>query len=141
VLFFALLAFLVYSTYEKGGDYMPTVNKDILSKNLKKYVLKSGKDRSTIAEELDLSYSTLTDWINGKKYPRIDNIEKLATYFNVSKTDLIEDFEEIKKDNDRLSTIIVKLRMNKELLNVVEKLVSLDKAKLESLSRLLDTFV
>ena len=54
---------------------------------------------------------------------------------------MIEDFEEIKKDNDRLSTIIVKLRMNKELLNVVEKLLSLDKAKLESLSRLLDTFV
>lgn len=120
---------------------MPTVNKDILSKNLKKYVLKSGKDRSTIAEELDLSYSTLTDWINGKKYPRINNIEKLAAYFNVSKTDLIEDFEEIKKDNDRLSTIIVKLRINKELLNVVEKLLSLDKAKLESLSRLLDTFI
>ena len=116
-------------------------NKDILAKNLKKYILKSGKDRSTVAEDLDLSYSTLTDWVNGKKYPRINNIEKLAIYFNVSKSDLIEDFEEIKKDNDRLSTIIIKLRTNKELLNVVERLVSLDKAKLESLSRLLDTFV
>lgn len=116
-------------------------NKDVLAKNLKKYILKSGKDRSTIAEDLDMSYSTLTDWVNGKKYPRINNIEKLAVYFNISKSDLIEDFEEIKKDNDRLTTIIVKLRMNKELLDVVERLVSLDKAKLESLSRLLDTFV
>ena len=116
-------------------------NKDILAKNLKKYILKSGKDRSMVAEDLGLSYSTLTDWVNGKKYPRINNIEKLAVYFNISKSDLIEDFEEIKKDNDRLATIIVKLRMNKELLDVVERLVSLDKAKLESLSRLLDTFV
>ena len=120
---------------------MSVVNKDVLSKNLKKYIARSGKDRSEIAEELELSYSTLTDWVNGKKYPRIDNIEKLAIYFNVSKSELIEDFEEIKKDNDRLSTLIVKLRMNKELLDVVEKLVSLDKAKLESLSRLLDTFI
>ena len=120
---------------------MTGINKDVLSKNLRKYISKSGKDRSTIAEELDLSYSTLTDWVNGKKYPRINNIERLATYFNVSKADLIEDFEEVKKDNDRLATIIVKLRMNKELLNVVEKLLSLDKAKLESLSRLLDTFI
>lgn len=120
---------------------MTVANKDVLSRNLKKYIGKSGKDRTTIAEELDLSYSTLTDWVNGKKYPRIDNIERLATYFNVSKADLIEDFEEIKKDNDRLSTIIVKLRINKELLDVVEKLLSLDKAKLESLSRLLDTFI
>lgn len=116
-------------------------NKEILSKNLKKYILKSGKDRSTVAEDLGFPYSTVTDWVNGKKYPRINNIEKLATYFNVSKSDLIEDFEEIKKDNGRLATIIVKLRTNKELLNVVERLVYLDKAKLESLSCLLDTFV
>ena len=120
---------------------MAVANKDILSKNLKKYISKSGKDRALIAKELKLSYSTLTDWINGKKYPRINNIEKLANYFSVTKTDLIEDFEDIKKDNDTLATIIVKLRMNKELLDVVERLVSLDKAKLESLSRLLDTFV
>ena len=116
-------------------------NRDTLAKNLKKYVAKSGKDRGLIAEELGLSYSTLTDWINGNKYPRINNIEKLANYFNVTKSELIEDFEDIKKDNDAIATIIVKLRMNKELLDVVERLISLDKAKLESLSRLLDTFV
>ena len=116
-------------------------NKEVLAKNLKKYIAKSGKDRSEIAEALGFPYSTLTDWINGKKYPRINNIEKLANYFKISKTDLIEDFEEIKKDNDTLVTIIVKLRTNKELLDVVKKLVSLDKAKLESLNRLLDTFI
>ena len=116
-------------------------NRDVLAKNLKKHIARSGKDRGEIAEELNLSYSTLTDWINGKKYPRINNIEKLAIYFNVSKSDLIEDFEDIKKDNDRLATIIVKLRTNKELMDVVERLVSLDKARLESLSKLLDTFV
>ena len=120
---------------------MSTGNKEVLSKNLKKYMIRSGKGRSTIAEDLGLPYSTVTDWVNGKKYPRINNIEKLAEYFNVSKSDLIEDFEEIKKDNDRLVTVIVKLRTNKELLNVVEKMISLDKPKLESLSRLLDTFV
>ena len=120
---------------------MPLGNKEILAKNLKKYITKSGKDRGEIAEDLGFPYSTLTEWVNGKKYPRIHNIEKLAAYFNVSKSELIEDFEETKKDNDRLATIIVKLRMNKELLNVVEKLLSLDKTKLESLSRLLDTFI
>ena len=116
-------------------------NRDTLAKNLKKYIAKSGKDRGEIAEEMGFSYSTFTDWINGKKYPRIHNIEKLANYFNVSKSELIEDFEDIKKDNDAIATIIVKLRMNKELLEVVEKLASLDKAKLKSLSHLLDTFI
>lgn len=120
---------------------MTIENKDVLSRNLKKYIAKSGKDRSEVCKELGLSYSTLTDWINGKKYPRINNIEKLAIYFNVSKSELIEDFEDIKKDNDRLATIVIKLRTNKELLDVVERLVSLDKTKLESLKGLLDTFV
>ena len=116
-------------------------NRFALSKNLKNYIYKSGKDRGEVARELGISYSTLTDWVNGNKYPRINNIEKLASYFKVSKSDLIEDFEQIKKDNDTLATIIVKLRTNKELMDVVEKLMSLDKNKLESLSRLLDTFI
>ena len=120
---------------------MSVDNKEIFSRNLKKQMIRTGKDRRQIAEDLDFPYSTLTEWINGKKYPRMDRIEKLATYFNVSKFDLIEDFEEIKKDNDRLSTIIVKLRTNKELLDVVERLVSLDKAQLKSLSKLLDSFI
>ena len=116
-------------------------NKKVLSKNLKTYITKSGKDRSIIAEELGIPYSTLTDWVNGNKYPRINSLEKLADYFDITKSDLIEDFEAIKKDNDRLATVIVKLRTNKELLDVVERLVSLDKNKLESLSHLLDTFI
>lgn len=116
-------------------------NKDVFSRNLKRCIAKSGKDRSEVADDLGFPYSTLTDWINGKKYPRIQNIERLALYFRVSKSDLIEDFESTKKDNEKLATIIVKLRTNKELLDVVEKLLSLDKTKLESLSRLLDTFV
>jgi len=116
-------------------------NKEIFARNLRKQILRSGKHRKQIAEDLNCSYSTLTEWINGKKYPRIDRIEILAEYFNISKSDLIEDFEEIKKDNDRLAAIIVKLRTNKELLDVVERLMSLDKTKLESLRRLLDTFI
>lgn len=116
-------------------------NKEILAKNLNKYITKSGKDRGEIAKELNISYSTLTDWVNGNKYPRINNIEKLAEYFKISKSDLIEDFEDIKKDNDALVRIIVKLRTNKELLEVVEKLLSLDRTQLESLGHLLDTFI
>lgn len=120
---------------------MNSYNKEIFSKNLKNHMNVNGKNRKEVANDLNISYSTLTDWVNGKKFPRIEKVEKLADYFGISKSDLIEDFEEIKKDNDRLVAIIAKLRTNKELVDVVERLVSLDKAKLESLSRLLDTFI
>src|SRR5699024_6313467 len=40
---------------------------------------------------LGVSYSTLSDWVNAKTYPRIDKIEMMANYFGVSKSDLVED--------------------------------------------------
>lgn len=116
-------------------------NNEVFAKNLKKYIALSGKDRKEIANALGLPYSTLTEWVNARKYPRIDNIEKLAEYFGVTKSELIEDLGEKKKDNDTLATIIVKLRTNKDMMNVVEKIISLDKAKVESLNKLLDTFI
>lgn len=116
-------------------------NKEVFAKNLSKHIKRSGKDRKEIAADLKLPYSTITDWVNGNKYPRINNIEKLAVYFKVSKSELIEDMDVIKKDNDRIVSIIVKLRTNKDLLDAVERISSLDKEQLKSLSGLLDTFV
>ncbi|WP_235720329.1 LexA family transcriptional regulator [Liquorilactobacillus mali] len=43
-----------------------------------------------MAADLNVKYTTLTDWINGNAYPRIGSIEKMADYFNVEKSDLIE---------------------------------------------------
>ena len=116
-------------------------NKEILATNLRKYITSSGKDRKEIARALNVPYSTLTDWMNANKYPRINNIEKMADYFGVSKSDLIEDFKQKQKDNDVLADIIVKIRMNKDLMEVVDKVVSLDNAQINSLKLLLDTFV
>ena len=120
---------------------MTIENKDILAKNLRKYITMSGKDRKEIAKALGIPYSTLTDWVNANKYPRINNIEKMAEYFGVSKSDLIEDFKQKQKDNDVLADIIVKIRMNKDLMEVVNKVVSLDNAQINSLKNLLDTFI
>lgn len=120
---------------------MDIENKIIFARNLKTYITNSGKDRKAIARALNIPYSTLTDWVNANKYPRIDNLEKIAVYFGVSKSDLIEDFEQKQKDNDALADIIVKLRMNKDLMEVVNKVVSLDNAQINSLKNLLNTFV
>lgn len=69
-------------------------NKEIMAKNLKYYIEKSGKDRRELADIWGFPYSTVTDWINGKKYPRIDKIEIMADYFGILKSDLVEDKKE-----------------------------------------------
>ena len=61
-----------------------------MARNLKKYMELNGKDRSEICHDLDIKYTTLADWLNGKTYPRIDKIERLANYFHISKADLVE---------------------------------------------------
>lgn len=66
-------------------------NKNIFSKNLKKYMDLYGKSRRQICEELGFNYYTFSDWVNAKKYPRMDKVELLAEYFGIKKSDLIEE--------------------------------------------------
>lgn len=75
----------------KGAIFMALGNKEIMSRNIKYYLQKSGKTRNDLVADLNLKYMTVSDWINGKTYPRIDKIEMLANYFGVMKSDLVED--------------------------------------------------
>ena len=66
-------------------------NKKIFSKNLQKYMYANNIDRTEICKALDFKYSTFADWFNGNVYPRIDKIEKIANFFGIQKSDLIEE--------------------------------------------------
>ena len=66
-------------------------NKEIFSRNLKRLMNENNIDRNTLCKNLNFRYSTVSEWISAKKYQRIDKIEMLANYFNVKKSDLIED--------------------------------------------------
>ena len=66
-------------------------NKSIMSKNIIKFMKENNVDRRKLSKDLNIKYTTLSDWINAKTYPRIDKIEMLANYFNVNKSDLVED--------------------------------------------------
>lgn len=104
-------------------------NKETMSKNLKYYIERSGKDRRELAEIWGFPYSTVTEWINGKKYPRIDRIEVMADYFGILKSDLIEEkteeHREMQKKNDILTDIILKMNEDAELLEMVDMLSKL----------------
>jgi transcriptional regulator with XRE-family HTH domain len=69
-------------------------NKDIFASNLKRQMELKGKSRNDISTALGISYFTITDWVKGKKYPRMDKVEMLANYFGIPKSDLIEDKKE-----------------------------------------------
>ena len=69
-------------------------NKQIFARNLERQMMLAGKSRRDLSEALGVSYYTITDWVKGKKYPRMDKVEMLARYFGISKSALIEDKKE-----------------------------------------------
>ena len=70
-------------------------NKNIFAKNLRHYMEINSKTRRDMCEALGVSYYTFSDWVNGKKYPRMDKVELMAHYFGIQKSDLIEDKSKI----------------------------------------------
>ena len=119
-------------------------NKETLSKNLKYYIEKSGKDRRELAEIWGFPYSTVTEWINAKKYPRIDRIEIMADYFGILKSDLIEErteeHREMQKNNDILADIIVRARTDEDFFALLETINQYDADKIKMLSAFLKQF-
>lgn len=118
-------------------------NKAIFSKNLKYYIEQSGKDRRELADIWGFPYSTVTEWINGRKYPRIDRIEIMADYFGILKSDLIEEkmTEEKEKDNDIMADIIVRMRTDEDFFSCVKSLYMYDSVKIKGVTEMLNAFV
>lgn len=65
-------------------------NKHILASNLSRLMNQNGIDRIKLSTDLNIKYTTLTSWITCQKYPRINNINKLAHYFHVNRADLVD---------------------------------------------------
>lgn len=83
-------------------------NKKTMAKNIRYYMDLHGKTRQDMCDALGVKYTTFTDWYNGKSYPRIDKIEMMANFFNISKADLVE--EPAKKQNKFLIPVLGTVR-------------------------------
>ena len=65
--------------------------KKIFSKNLNHYISLSNKTQKEIADSIDVSPQTFNTWCQGIAIPRMWKVQRLADYFNVGKSDLIDD--------------------------------------------------
>lgn len=65
--------------------------REIFKNNLNRFIDRSGKNKRMISDEMKIPYTTLAEWASGKKFPRADGIEKLANYFKILKSDLLEE--------------------------------------------------
>ena len=132
-------------------------SREVLAHNLRENMEARNINQSELAKIAGVSPATVSDWLNAKKYPRIDKIEIIAKHFGIKKSDLIEDKssqEEIKKNNEvlmdfaawlgsdyALLEFVKKNHGNKRVPELVRRLCELDDAQLDSLERMLDAFL
>lgn len=65
-------------------------NRQIFGENFRRWLSVRGISRSEIAARAGVSYSAISEWYHGRKYPRVDMIEKIAQILDIPKTALTE---------------------------------------------------
>ena len=65
--------------------------KRIFSRNLRHYMSLNNKEQVDLINDLGLNKSAVSTWCNGTRLPRMDKVDLLAKYFNVTRSDLIEE--------------------------------------------------
>lgn len=65
-------------------------NKSVMAENIQYYLDLNHKERADLCRDLGFKYTTVSNWLQGVKYPRIDKIEMMARYFGITKADLVE---------------------------------------------------
>lgn len=112
-------------------------SKEVFAENLRYYMELSNKNQKEMAEIVGVSAPTFNEWLKAKKFPRIDKIEKLAQYFGILKSDLIEKkiTEETQQKNDAATSLAVRLMKDEEFLSVVEIINKLNPEQLASIKQ------
>lgn len=62
----------------------------IISERISYYLEKNGKTQLQLADYMNVSQATVSNWCKGLKMPRMDKIDKLCAFFSCSRSDLIE---------------------------------------------------
>lgn len=65
--------------------------RQIFSNNLRRLIDVSGKTQKDVADAIGVSQQIMNVWARGKAIPRMGKIQRLADYFGVEKSDLIDE--------------------------------------------------
>lgn len=117
-------------------------NKEIIAKNIRRYMSEKNVSNLDVCNALGIKYTTFLDWVNANAYPRIGKIELLANYFGVQKSDLIEEklSGEQLQANDLIASVVIRMRTDQAFAAAVEKLYKMDAEKVAGVSAMLAAF-
>lgn len=88
--------------------------REVFARNLQYWCEQRNITQTNIVEKFGLPASTVSDWFNGKKFPRIDKIQMLADYLGILKSDLIEEKPKLDNIYMHLAKEAEKLKLDKQ---------------------------
>ena len=115
--------------------------KKIFAKNLNYYLQKKGVDKRTFAKEIDTPYFTVVDWAKGAKYPRMDKVERIANYFNITMSDLIEEKGNRTSPQDEVWEMRAELQQRPELKVLFDMSKKATKEDVEKAIQMMEIFI
>ena len=69
----------------------------LLGERLKETRQSKGVSQSTVAEHLNISRQSISQWENNSSYPDLDNLVRLSEYYEVTVDDLLKENQGLKK--------------------------------------------
>lgn len=75
------------------------IQKKIFSANLKSLLAKHSKSQLEAANAIGVSPQTFNTWAQGVAIPRMGKLQKLADYFGINKSDLLEEHSDDAEDS------------------------------------------
>lgn len=70
----------------------------IVAKNLRRVFYESGQSQADVSRILKIPQATLSSWMTGKRCPRMKYIDMLCDYFNVSRSEIMEENPTVHKE-------------------------------------------
>jgi repressor LexA len=86
---------------------------EVFAENLKRLMETSGKTAKEVAMWCKVTPATVSYWMGGKKYPRIEKMSALAEFFQVDKTDLMDERPRKRIDPQTIEARIISVGIDK----------------------------
>lgn len=93
--------------------------KRIFAMNLNYYISLTGRQQKEIANDLGFHPTTFNTWCTGKIIPGMTKVQKIADYFKIGKSDLLDD----KLDSNPV--LDAQILADTELMNMIRKYIGL----------------
>lgn len=88
--------------------YTDEEQKRIFAKNLNHYLEYNGLQQKELADILGEKRTTVNTWCVGKSLPRLNKVQRMADYFGIGKSDLLNDHE-FTEEKEKLQLELISL--------------------------------